>query len=164
MTQLRLQSLRDRLVLVTPVRLALGVVWVVAAWLAGAPGHVALLAGTVGCFGTAAALAGDPRTRIARRREPVDAPPGARTDSLLRQTVTAMLPSTAVVSVLAAASLVPQPTLTALLGGASAGMALAGLASLPDLHARERAAGGRLYVDRRGRELYVLRAGTVPPG
>src|SRR5690242_20091375 len=72
-----LQSLHRRIVLVTPVRAALGLVWLAAAWAAGARPDVALLAFFVGCFATAAVLIADPRSRLAERVEPEEAPAGS---------------------------------------------------------------------------------------
>ncbi len=157
MTTLRLQSLRERTVLVTPVRLGLGVVWVVVAQVAGAERGPAWLAFFLAAFLTAAVLIADPRSRLAELKEPVVAPPGAEVDPPLRQAVSALLPSTVVVNVLAGVALVRQPVLTALLGGGSAGMGVAGLAGLARLGAREARAGGTLYVDRAMRTLYVRR-------
>lgn len=154
---LRLQSLRDRTLLVTPVRLGLGLVWAVVAQPAGADAGPAWLAFFVAVFLTAAVLIADPRSRLAELKDPVEAPPGAEIDRPLRQAVSALLPSTVVVNVLAAVALAREPLLTALLGGGSAGMGVAGLAGLARLQAREARAGGRLYVDRAMRRVYVRR-------
>jgi hypothetical protein len=139
------------------VLIGLGVVWLVAARLAGAESNPAVLAFFMAAFLTAAVLVADPRARLAELREPVEAPPGAAVDPPLRQALSALLPSTVVVNVLAGIALARQPVLTALLGGGSAGMGVAGLAGLVRLGAREARAGGTLYVDRAVRTLYVRR-------
>jgi hypothetical protein len=133
-----LHSLRDRALLVTPIRLLLGIAWVAAARLAGAPSTGSLLAFAGGTFVTVFSLYNDPRARFLPRREPQPAPPGARVAGRLRQALAATIPSTLGVSVLAAAALAFEPTLTALLGGISAGLgvggALAALQADPALH------------------------------
>ena len=153
----RLQSLRERTLLVTPVRVVLGVVWVVVAQVAGADSGPAWTAFFLAAFLTAGVLIADPRSRLAELKEPVEAPAGAQVDPPLRQVLSALLPSTVVVNVLAALALARQPVLTALLGGGSAGMGVAGLVGLARLGARETIAGGTLYVDRAMRTLYVRR-------
>ncbi|HEU5361969.1 MAG TPA: hypothetical protein VFU56_01450 [Gaiellaceae bacterium] len=121
-----LHSLRDRALYVTPIRLGLGLVWVAVGRLAGAPAAGSLLAFAGGAFITVFTLHNDPRARFVPRRDPEPAPSGAPVAGRLRQALAATLPSTAGVSVLAAVSLVIQPTLAALLGGVSAGLGLAG--------------------------------------
>jgi hypothetical protein len=137
-----LHSLRDRALLVAPVRLGLGVLWLGAARLTGAPGAGALLAFAGGAFVTCFALFNDPRARFLRRREPEAAPPDAAVASPLRQALTAMLPSTVGVSALAAVAVAFEPTLTALLGGICAGLgvagALSGLRADPTLYVEPR--------------------------
>ena len=76
-----------------------------------------------------------------RRPYPAD----AVLDSRLRHLWTALLPSTLGVNVLAAVAIVPQPELTAILGGVSAGLGLAALVGLPAAYARE-----EVFVDRQG--------------
>jgi hypothetical protein len=152
-----LQSLRDRTLLVTPVRLGLGFVWAAVAELAGADGGPAWLAFFVGAFLTAAVLIADPRSRLAELKDPLEAPPGSEVDPPLRQAASALLPSTVAVNVFAGVALARSPLLTALLGSGSAGMGVAGLAGLARLRVRETRLGGRLYVDRAVRTLYIRR-------
>lgn len=121
-----LHSLRDRALFVAPIRLGLGLVWVAAARLAGAPPTGALLAFAGGAFVTVFTLYNDPRSRFLPRREPEPAPPGTTVAGRVRQALAATLPSTLGVSLLAAISLAFQPTLAALLGGISGGLGLAG--------------------------------------
>ncbi|MGZ4292031.1 MAG: hypothetical protein ACXVQQ_05500 [Gaiellaceae bacterium] len=121
-----LHSLRDRALLVTPVRIALGVVWLVAARIAGAPPTGAVLAFGGGAFVIVFTLFNDPRARFLRSGDPKPAPRDALVAGPVRQALAATIPSTVGVSVLAAIALVPQPTLAALLGGISAGLGVAG--------------------------------------
>ena len=121
-----LHSLRDRALYVTPVRVVLGAVWLLAARLAGAPGTGAVLAFAGGAFLIVFTLFNDPRSRFLRRREAQPAPAEVVVASRVRQALHATLPSTVGVSAIAALSLVFQPTLCALLGGISAGLGIAG--------------------------------------
>lgn len=141
-----LHSLRDRALYVAPIRLALGIMWVAAARLLGAPATGALLAFGGGAFVTVFSLANDPRARFLPRREPKPAPADASVAGPLRQALVATLPSTAGVSVLAAVALAFKPTLAAVLGGVSAGLGVA----------------GALYALRADRTLYLEpRSGVV---
>jgi hypothetical protein len=142
-----LHSLRNRALYVTPIRLGLGLVWVAAARLAGAPAAGSLLAFAGGAFVTVFTLYNDPRSRFLPRREPEPAPSGAPVAGRLRQALAASLPCPAGVSVLAAVALGFQPTLAALLGGISAGLGLAG-----GLYALR--ADPSLYVDPRSGVVY----------
>lgn len=144
-----MQSVWQRTVLVIPVRLGLGLVWLVAARLTGAGGGPALLAFALGAFGLTFAALNDPRGRLLHGAlEPLDAPPGAVVDPRWRQALAAMFPSTVGVSLLAAIALIPQPILAALLGGgASAGLGFAALVSLPRVDRT-------LYIEPRSRVVY----------
>jgi hypothetical protein len=124
-----LHSLRDRALLVAPIRLGLAVCWLAAARLAGAPGSGALLAFAGGAFAIVFTLFNDPRSRFVRREEPAPAPADHQIAGRLRQALGATMPSTVGVSVLAAIALAFAPVLTALLGGISAGLGLAGVLS-----------------------------------
>lgn len=121
-----LHSLRDRALYVTPIRIGLGVVWLVAARIAGTPGTAALLAFAGGTFVIVFTLFNDPRSRFLRRGETKEAPADASIASPVRQALHATLPSTVGVSALGAVSLAFQPTLAALLGGISVGLGIAG--------------------------------------
>jgi hypothetical protein len=145
-----LHSLRDRALYVTPIRLTLGLVWLVVARLIGAPGTGALLAFAGGAFVTVFSLYNDPRARFLRRSEPEAAPADASVAGPVRQALHATLPSTAGVSALAAIAFVFQPTLTAFLGGISAGLGIAG-----GLYALR--ADPSLYVEPRSGVLYRRR-------
>ncbi len=124
---LTLHSLRERALLVAPIRIALGVVWLVAARLAGASGAAALLAFLGGGFVLVFSAFNDPRARFLRRDAPRPAPPDAVVAPRLRQALQATVPSTVGVSVLAAIAIVPQPVLAAFLGGISAGLGVFGV-------------------------------------
>jgi hypothetical protein len=142
----RLQSIRRRAALVIPIRAALGIGWLVAAILAGAGGTPALIGFVIGALGCAFALLNDPRSRLLHgKREPAPYPADAVLDSPFRHLWTALLPSTLGVNILAAVAIVPQPELTAVLGGVSAGLGLAALVALPAAYARE-----EVFVDRHG--------------
>jgi hypothetical protein len=121
-----LHSLRDRALYVTPIRVVLGAVWLLAARVAGAPGTGSLLAFAGGAFLIVFTLFNDPRSRILRRGEAKDAPADVLVASRVCQALHATLPSTAGVSALAAVSLAFEPVLSAFLGGVSAGLGIAG--------------------------------------
>jgi hypothetical protein len=141
-------SLRERTLLVIPARLVLGVVWLVAARLAGADRGPALLAFAVGMLALVFAAFNDPRARFASGEvEPIPLPEEATVAPRWRQLLDAMLPSTVGVSVLAAIALAPEPTLSALLGGVCAGLGVAALVMLPRVDRR-------LFVDPRTRVTY----------
>ena len=124
-----LHSLRDRALYVTPIRIVLGALWLGAARLAGAPATGAVLAFAGGAFVIVFTLFNDPRSRFLPRGEAREAPADVSIAGPVRQALHATLPSTAGVSALAAIALVFQPTLTALLGGISAGLGVAGALS-----------------------------------
>jgi hypothetical protein len=121
-----LHSLRDRALYVSPIRVVLGAVWLLAARVAGAPGAGALLAFSGGAFVIVFTLFNDPRSRFLHRGEALDAPADALVAGRARQALHATLPSTVGVSALAAVSLAFQPILSALLGGISVGLGIAG--------------------------------------
>jgi hypothetical protein len=121
-----LHSLRDRALYVTPIRIVLGVVWLGAARVAGAPGTGAVLAFAGGAFVIVFTLFNDPRSRFLRRGEATSAPADASVAGPVRQALHATLPSTVGVSALAAVALVFEPTLSAFLGGVSTGLGVAG--------------------------------------
>jgi hypothetical protein len=142
-----LHSLRDRALYVAPIRVALGVGWLGAARLAGAPGTGALLAFAGGAFVIVFTLFNDPRSRFLRRDDAKEAPAEASVAGPVSQALHATLPSTAGVSALAAVALAFEPTLSALLGGISTGLGAAGT-----LYALR--ADPSLYVDPRSGVVY----------
>jgi hypothetical protein len=146
-----LHSVREQQLLVAPVRVLLGVAWLVAARADGASGTGSLLAFAAGALLVSFAGIADPRARILERMssssEPEPAPPGTTIASRPRQLAAKLLPSTVGVSVLAAVSLAFQPGLAALLGGVSVGLGV--LAALGALFV-----DGGLLVDPKTRRLY----------
>lgn len=139
---------RDRALLVIPIRVVLGLLWLAAARIAGAERGPALLAFVIGLLGILIAIFNDPRRRFAQGKvEPLELPPEAVLAPAWRQALAAMLPSTVGVSALAAIAVVPQPTLAALLGGVCAGLGVATLLSLSRVDPT-------LYVDPRSHVFY----------
>jgi hypothetical protein len=135
------------LLVLAPIRLALGLLGLLAAALIGQP-RSATGAFTLGALGGLIALSADPRYSRDRLRETVPLPPGVRHVSRLRIAAFGVFPSTVGVSALALVALVFDPTLAALLAGILLGMALAGLAAWLNLDAIERRQSYRLYVER----------------
>lgn len=124
-------AVRERALLVIPIRFGLGLATLLAAVLAGAGRGPALLAFALGLLGITFTIFNDPRGRFLRRdRDPLPLPEDAVVASRARQAFAATLPSTIGVTVLAAIALVPRPVLAALLGGVCAGLGLATLLSL----------------------------------
>ena len=139
---------RTRLALVTPLRLALGVVVLGVALAEGAVSDSALAAFGLGAAFSAFAIAGDRRALLVGRDPPAPLPDDARLAPAWRTALDAALPSTVGVAVLAAIALViGQQVLAALLGGAEAGMALVGGIALAQLVEWERREGARLMVE-----------------
>ncbi|HZR94844.1 MAG TPA: hypothetical protein VFA56_04070 [Gaiellaceae bacterium] len=131
---MRLQSLRTRTLLVAPIRLVLGAAWLVGARLAGAAPGPAFAAFGIGAAVVAFVALNDPRARVLRR-DPRPLPEGeeVHVDPRWRHAAAAVFPSTVGLSVLAAVTVAPQPVLTALLAGATAGLGIAAALSLPGL-------------------------------
>ena len=144
-----LHSLRVRTVLVAPIRIGLGVLWLVVARLSGSAPAPAFIAFLVGTFATAFLGLADPRARVVPDpdEEAGPVPSGATLAPRWRQALGACWPSTLGVTVLAAVAAAPAPTLTALLGGVSAGLGVAALLSLPGVDPA-------LRVDPRTRVVY----------
>jgi hypothetical protein len=150
---LRLQSAWTRAAAVIPVRLFAGAACVVAAIVAGAATAAALVAFAVGTFAVAFAALNDPRSRALQGSvEPLDAPASAVVDPTWRHAVAASFPSTVGVTALAAIALPLQPVLSALLGGAAAGLGLAALAALPRIDRT-------LLIEPRSRAVYRRQPG-----
>jgi hypothetical protein len=140
--------LRQRTLLVIPIRIVLGVVLFAAARLAGAQAAPALIAFAIGLLGIVFAIYNDPRARFAHGTvEPLELPAEARVAPRWRQALAATLPSTIGVAVLALIALAPQPTLAALLAGVETGLGVAALISLGRVDAS-------LYVDPKGHAVY----------
>ncbi|HEY2326194.1 MAG TPA: hypothetical protein VGH52_01780 [Gaiellaceae bacterium] len=134
-----LHSLRGHSLYVAPIRVALGLVWVVAARIAGASSTSVWLAAATAVFAMVFLYFNDPRARFLPRRGEVQPfPEDGVIASPAQQAFRALFPSTIGVSVLAAIAVVPRPVLAAFLGGISAGLGVAGvvgaLRTAPDLY------------------------------
>lgn len=142
------ESVRLRLLLVAPLRLVLSIVFLAAARAAGGAVTATLLAFGAGAFAMAFLVPNDPRSRFRRGpRKPAELPADATVAPAWLHAFHAALPSTVGVSVLAAVTLLFQPTLTALLAGILAGL---GLVAALGAYAID----GGLYVDPQGGELF----------
>lgn len=141
-------SLRGHLLYVAPIRVGLGVAWLLAGRAAGVSPASALGAFGGGLFMTVFLMFNDPRVAFLRRGDPEPLPAdGVVFASPVRQALSALYPSTAGLSVLAAIALVPQPVLSVLLGGISAGLGVSALLNVPR-------ADPTLWYDRRTGRLY----------
>jgi hypothetical protein len=137
------ESVRLRLLLIGPLRLALGIAWLGAARAVGGSGGAAVLAFAAGTFATAFLIPNDPRARFRPAPStPATLPADASVAPAWLHALHAAFPSTVGVSVLAAVMLAFNSTLTALLGGIVAGL---GVAALLAAHSLD----GRLYVEPR---------------
>ena len=137
------ESVRQRLLLVAPLRLVLGIAFLGATRAVGGASGATLVAFAVGAFAMAFLVPNDPRAHFRRSSgELADLPAGAIVAPPWLHAVHAALPSTVGVSILAAVTLAFAPTLTALLAGILVGLGLA---------AALRAYGmdGRVYLDPR---------------
>jgi hypothetical protein len=137
------ESIRLRLVLIAPLRLALGIVWVVLARVDGARSGAALIAFIAGAFASAFLVTNDPLGRF--RKTPgraAELPADATVAPAWLHALHAAIPSTAGISVLAALTLLFQPALTALLAGLLTGMGVVALLAVYGMD-------GRLYLDPR---------------
>jgi hypothetical protein len=142
------ESVRLRLMLIAPLRLVLGIVFLAAARAAGGATGATFLAFAGGAFAMVFLVPNDPRARFwGRPSEPAELPADATVAPAWLHAFHAALPSTVGVSVLAAVTLAFQPTLAALLAGILAGL---GLAAAFVAYAMD----GRLYVDPHGGELF----------
>ena len=142
------ESIRLRLLLVAPLRLLLGIVFLAAARAAGGTGTATLLAFAVGAFATAFLVSNDPRARFRNSSEgPAALPPEAHVAPAWLHVLHASLPSTVGVSVLAGVTLAFKPTLTSLLAGILVGLGFAALLVAYGMDST-------LYLDPRTREVF----------
>jgi len=135
------------------LRLTLALAGLLAARIAGAPGGPALLAFAVGALGFLVSI-GSAERAFARGGEPEPAPPHTL-EPPLRTLLAAAWPSTAGVAVFLAISVGVNAVVAALLAGVEAGMGATALLMALRIHARERALGGRVLVDRQARQTYL---------
>lgn len=137
------ESLRLRLLLIGPLRLALSILWVVAARADGARSDATLLAFVAGAFASAFLVANDPFIRFRKATgSAAELPADATVAPAWLHVFHAAIPSTIGVSVLAAITLLFQPALTGLLAGLLAGMGVVALLAVYGID-------GRLYLDPR---------------
>jgi hypothetical protein len=150
----RLVRASTNLLVLTPIRLGLGLAGLGAAAVVGRPGP-ALLAFGVGTLGAAIALSADPRYSRDRLGEVPPLPPGPRYASRLEIAVAGVFPSTAGVAVLTAIALLFDATLAGLLAGVLAGMAASGFIAWINLDTIERGQNYRLYLERPGKRVFA---------
>lgn len=136
----------QRLVL-SGVRLGLGAVFAGAALAAGAAAGPAGVAVALGAGICCLALLTDRRWLLLRSPSTEPLPEGAGSFPLRRAVASGVLPSTAGVAVLAAASLAFEPILAAVLAGILAGMGIVGLASCVEVVLWERRERLLLFAD-----------------
>jgi hypothetical protein len=142
------ESLRLRLLLVGPLRLVLAAGLLLAARAASLSGGPTLLAFAAGAFVIVFLASNDPRARFRRGSgEAVQLPADARVAPPWQHVVHAAVPSTVGVTILAAAAVAFEPTLTALCAGILAGLGIAALAAA-------RGTDRRLYLDPRRRVVF----------
>jgi hypothetical protein len=142
------ESIRLRLLLIGPIRMVLGLVFLGAARAAGGASGPTLVAFAVAAFAMVFFLANDPRSRFLRTDgEPAELPADATVAPAWLHAFHAALPSTVGVTILAAATLAFNQTLTALLGGILAGLGLAALYAAYGMDPR-------LYLDPRQRVVF----------
>ena len=143
-------SVSRQLLVLTPVRLVLGLAGLAAALAIGTRDGAAASAFGLGALGSAVALLAD--RRFARRGlDAASLPPGAQQASLREAALAGIFPSTFGVTVLTGIALAFNRTLAGLLAGVLAGMAVASATAWFRLNALERAEGTRLYVEQGGR-------------
>lgn len=137
------ESLRLRLLLIAPLRLALGGLWVVLARADGARPGATMIAFIAGAFASAFLITNDPLGRFRKTPEKAaELPADATVAPAWLHAVHAAIPSTAGISVLAALTLLFQPALTALLAGLLTGMGVVALLAVYGMD-------GRLFLDPR---------------
>ena len=143
-----LHSVRERTLLVIPIRIVLGVALFGAARVAGARNGPALFAFAIGLLGVVFVIFNDPRARFVHGPvEPLPFPGDATVAAPWRQALGASIPSTIGVAALTLIALAPQPTLAALLAGVEAGLGVAALISLGRVDPS-------LYIEPKSRAVY----------
>jgi hypothetical protein len=146
--EIRLLRVTTQLLVLMPIRLALGLAGLGGAAFVGEPAPAAMAFG-LGAVGAAVALGADPRYSRDLIGDFTPLPPSTRFASVGEMVVAGVLPSTVGVALLTAIALFFDGTLAAVLAGVLAGMAVAGFASWVNLEAIERRLRYRLYVERR---------------
>ena len=151
---IRLVRASTQLLVLTPIRLGLGLAGLGAAAVVGRPGPV-LLAFGVGTLGAAIALSADPRYSRDLLGDVPPIPAGVSYVSKREIAATGVFPSTIGVAVLTAIALFFNATLAGLLSGVLAGMAASGFIAWLNLDAIERRNVYRLYVERPGKRVFA---------
>ncbi|MFL5954865.1 MAG: hypothetical protein ACJ76I_12245 [Gaiellaceae bacterium] len=143
-----MHSLRERALLVMPIRIVLGVALFALARIAGSHATAALLAFATGLIGIVFFLFNDPRARFASgAADALPLPEEATLAPRWRQALAATIPSTIGVAALSVIALFSEPTLGALLAGIEAGLGVAAAFSLMRIDPA-------LHVDPRSRAVY----------
>src|SRR5579871_411039 len=124
------QSLRMRTLLVGPLRLALSVIFLIAARLAGSPTKPSLLGYAVGAVVILVIVFNDPRARFRKESEAQELPSNVRVAPPWMHAAHAAFPSTLGVAALALVALFGRPTLAAVLAGILAGLGVAALLAI----------------------------------
>jgi hypothetical protein len=150
----RLVRVSTQLLVLTPIRLALGVAGLGAAALLGHWGPAAL-AFAVGTLGATIALSSDPRYSRDRLGDVPPMPADARYVSKREIASTGIFPSTVGVAVLMVVALFFNATLAAFLAGVLGGMAASGFIAWLNLDTIERRQGYRLYLERPGKRVFA---------
>jgi hypothetical protein len=158
---LKLWRLVDRLVLVAPIRFALGAVCTLLAWAAGARGSVAAVAFALGSIGLAVVALSDRRAVLLGRPQHVPVPGDALFAGKLETALAACVPSTVALTVFSLIALLVEPTLAALLAGGIAGLGLAGLVSGLRLVLQQHETRVELFVAKGLRLVYERPAETA---
>jgi hypothetical protein len=141
------------------IRLGLGLLGFLGSILAGADGRAAGVGLALGAGICGLALVTDRRWLLLGKPTADPLPEGARRAPLARAVADGMLPSTVGVAVLAAASLVFEPILSAVLAGILAGMGIVSLVSCIEVALWERRADVHLFADA---EVHTRRYVTPP--
>ena len=151
---LRLVRASTQLLVLTPIRLGLGLAGLGAAVLAGRAGP-ALLAFAAGTLGATITLSADPRYSRDRLSDVAPLPPEPHYASKAEIARAGIFPSTFGVTVLTAIAVFFDATLAALLAGVLAGMAASGFIAWLNLDTIERRQSYRLYVERPGERVFA---------
>ena len=156
----RLVRASTQLLVLTPIRLGLGLAGLGASTLLGRSGP-ALLAFGVGTLGATIALSADPRYSRDLLGEVPPLPPDALFVSRREIALRGVFPSTVGVAVLMGIALFFDATLAAVLAGVLGGMAAAGFIAWLNLEAIERRNDYRLYIERPGKRVFAVPRGSA---
>jgi membrane protein implicated in regulation of membrane protease activity len=144
----RLVRASTHLLVLTPIRLGLGLAGLVAASLGGLGLARAAAAFALAAIVSATLLVADRRFQRDRLRQPLPLPDHPNLASWQEIALAGIYPSTVAVAVLTAASLLVSGALAAFMAGILAGMGIATIVSFLYLDTLERRLGYRLYYER----------------